>query len=154
MSARLTMMVSPIIVSREVRGDPPVCGGEQKISGGPLYQAEEILGLIEKSARITPTTRKCTADVAKLGLENQQDLAELVRDAVSCGRFIGAEWCKTSETGPWAACDAYELKRREWNENAHKELPVEYYVKFCIGSKGQVILLFSCHPPEAKWRSR
>jgi hypothetical protein len=48
-------------------------------------------------------------------------------------------------SGPWAACDAYELKRRERCPVARKELEYTYYIKFAIGMTGKILLLVSCH---------
>ncbi|MET3715356.1 hypothetical protein ABMD26_001604 [Pseudomonas sp. PvP001] len=61
------------------------------------------------------------------------------------GRYLNAQWCQTGKPGVWAACDAYRVSRKEWNEYAYKELDVTYYVKFCIGKLGGLILLVSCH---------
>lgn len=148
-------MVNNKIVSRFAEGGAPsVEGASLKITEGPLYPRAEVIDLLDKSTQIHTPTKKCQADVLKLKLTEQPLLAALLKDAVLRGRFIGSEWCRTADDGPWAACDAYELKRKEWNEYAFKELEFEYYVKFCIGKTGQVILLISCHPPENKRRHR
>jgi hypothetical protein len=148
------MMVNTTIVSRYTGTGVPLGGAHLKITGGPLYPRADVLDLIEKSTRISAPTKNGAADIAKLKLTDQTELADLLKDTVTRGRFISSEWCRTADDGPWAACDAYELKRKEWNEYAYKELEFAYYVKFCIGKTGQVILLISCHPPEDKRRHR
>ncbi|PLY15334.1 MAG: hypothetical protein C0631_07640 [Sedimenticola sp.] len=68
--------------------------------------------------------------------------------AVQSGRFRGAEWCVQHPNGPWAACDAYSFVRREWLAHAHREMSMEYYIKFAIAKTGKLLLVVSCHPPE------
>lgn len=146
-------MVNPII-SRFSAGGPPAPGQDLKILTGPLYSQADVQAAVDAGARIQPITRKCSNDVSKLGLITQPALSEVLLAAIFTGRYVGSEWCTTADDGAWAACDAYHLKRDEWNENAYKYLQCEYYVKFCIGKAGQVILLISCHPPEDKRRKR
>jgi len=77
---------------------------------------------------------------------DSEELFVLFTEALSKGRFIGSEWCQQQPTGPWAACDAYSLVRREWMSAARRELDMEYYIKFAIGISGTILLLASCHP--------
>ena len=51
-------------------------------------------------------------------------------------------------SGPWAACDAYQLWHNEWVQAAYKEMCFEYYIKFAIGKSGKLLLLVSCHEPQ------
>jgi len=144
-------MVNNRIVSR-FTGVLPENGNDRKIRGGPLYPAEEIMSLLgnDGSEPIITWTKKCTSDVQRLSLDDD-DLIELVQIAVYGGRFIGAEWCEQKPGGPWAACDAYSIIRKEWIPAARKEMDFEYYIKFAIGKTGKILLLTSCHPPE-EWR--
>lgn len=116
---------------------------DRKISGGPLYPTSDVVQALE-AALPQLWTRKCIADVANLGLE-QEDVAGLLREALTQNNFRESEWCQQSTDGPWAACDAYDLTRMEWNEHAHKELRCDYYLKFAIGLTGRLVLTISCH---------
>lgn len=142
-------MVNTRIVSRYTGALPVGKDDSRNIAGGPLYSAEEVLGLFENrgNGSITPWTQKCIKDIQKLELDGD-DLLELIGIAVRSSRFLGSEWCQQKPGGPWAACDAYSVMRREWIPNARKEMDIEYYIKFAIGKTGQIILLVSCHPPE------
>ena len=142
-----------MIVSRFDNQNDPHAKASRAITGGPLYPRDEILDLVRNHVNVTPVTEKAIKDVQNLCLDNP-GLLDLLADCVTSGRFIGSEWCEIGSSGALAACDAYHLCRREWNQYAHKELPVEYYVKFCIGKTGQVVLLISCHPPEDKRRHK
>ena len=137
-----------MIVSRYT-GSPPL--GEtasRTIPGGPLYPVGEVLELLEKEgAQIIAWTNKCQRDIQKWELD-LDDLCQLIELAVSSGRFRGSEWCVQHSNGPWAACDAYSLVRREWIKYARKEVTTEYYIKFAIAKTGELLILASCHPPE------
>ncbi|WP_291820171.1 hypothetical protein [Marinobacter sp.] len=102
-------------------------------------------GPIEPEARAW--TRKCKDDLQKYTLD-AADTVELLTEALQHGRYRDLEWCEQRPTGPRAACDAYTLARKEWIPYAHKEFPIEYYIKFAIAKTGTVILLVSCHLPE------
>ena len=137
-------MVSTMIVSRYVGTLPEIDRSDRKISDGPLYLADEVLMLLEIEQTVVPWTRKCTADVQNLALDGD-DLTDLLREAVSGGRFTGSEWCQQAPNGPWAACDAYSLIRSEWVDVAGREMRMEYYFKLAIGRTGKILLLVSCH---------
>lgn len=130
-------------------GQPP--SGERddrRISGGPLYLAVEVLALLGQGEKVlVPWTRKCKNDLMRLSLDNEGAL-ELVCEALRNGRYRNSEWCEQQPSGPWAACDAYQLSRREWVEAAHKEMTFDYFIKFAIGKTGKVLLLVSCHEPQ------
>lgn len=96
---------------------------------------------------INAWTKKCSADIQKLALD-AGDLYGLLREAFSKGHFLGSEWCQQRPGGPWAACDAYKLFRREWVAAAHRDMDMEYYLKFAIGMTGAILLLVSCHLSE------
>ena len=51
----------------------------------------------------------------------------------------------TARAITWAACDAYVLTQYEYIEAAHKEMPIEYYVKFGIARTGTLLLIISIH---------
>ncbi len=129
-------------------GAPPATWEDRVIDGGPLYPIEEVLRALELGeSALVPWTRKCSDDLMRLALEID-DAVELVREALGSGRYRNSEWCVQSPSGPWAACDAYELRRREWIDAAHKHMVFECYVKFAIGRTGKVLLLVSCHTSE------
>lgn len=139
-------MVSITVVSRNGADIIPPNESNRKIAGEPLYRPEEVLELLADAAShpVVAWTRMCIENTQGLGF-SQKDFCALLRLAVSSGRFRGAEWCIQSGDGPWAACDAYSVVRREWIANAHKEMAIEYYVKFAIAKSGTKILLASCH---------
>lgn len=144
-------MVSNTIVSRFTGELPKSENGPRHIAGGPLYSAEEVRQVLDRfgAEAVKAWTRKCIDDVQKLGLD-ADELRELVESALGSGRFRGSEWCVQYANGPWAACDAYSLVRREWIENAHKFMDIEYYLKIAISKTGRCLLMASCHPPEQR----
>lgn len=132
------------------QGTPPAGEGSdanRKISSGPLYPVEEVMPLVDQ-VLVNFWTRGSVRDSQKWKLD-AQDAADLVASALSNGRFLGAEWCEQKPSGPWAACDAYLVKRLEWNEAAHKSMSFTYYIKFAISNTGQVLLMASNHPEGA-----
>lgn len=142
-------MVNNRNVSR-YQGAPPIIGDSaaRKIPGGPLYDITELAVLLSKGVDVLiPWTRKCAEGLQESALE-LEDVLEIFRLCVVKGIFLGAEWCKQNPTGPWAACDAYRVYRSEWIQYAHKEMQIEYYLKFAIGMTGVVILMASCHLSE------
>ena len=142
-------MVNTRIVSR-FTGDLPVSEFNRKIAAGPLYPEEDVLSLLNSDAEsIIAWTQKCISDVQKWSLDDS-DLHELVKLAVTGGRFMGSEWCKQKPGGPWAACDAYVVIRSEWVQTARREMDIEYYIKFAVGKTGAILLLISCHPYELR----
>lgn len=143
-------MVSAKIVSR-FTGELPLEGTCLKISNGPLYPAEEVLALLtsleSQAQAIRAWTTKCAQDMQKWGID-ADGACELIKQALRIGHFLGSEWCIQRPDGPWAACDAYSLVRREWIQHAYRELNVEYYTKFAIAKSGKILLVISCHPSE------
>lgn len=139
-------MVSVKVVSRYNSNFPGVGATARAIPGGPLYPKNEVLALLDRlgTCGVSLWTRKCTEDIQKLALD-LDEVVEIVSEALRCGRYISSEWCEQQPTGPWAACDAYELKRRERCPVAKKELEYIYYIKFAIGMAGKILLLVSCH---------
>ncbi|MFE8031900.1 hypothetical protein [Thiohalocapsa marina] len=140
-------MVKVINVSSYTEAEPPVATADKvdrKIRGlhGPIYSPDAVLAAAD--GQITPWTRRCLRTVQALGFD-AEDLARLLRDALRHGRYKDSEWCAQSSDEVWAACDAYVLCRREWNEKAFKELECEYYIKFAIAKTGRILLLVSCH---------
>ena len=133
-------------------GAPPsvVSQGRRYIGREPLYDEQKVLALVEKGEQVLiPWTRKCNADLQRFSMDHG-DALELVREAVTHGKYRNSEWSEQKPSGPWAACDAYQLRRREWVEAAHKHFFYEYYVKFAIGKTGKLLLLVSCHSSEDK----
>lgn len=121
---------------------------DRRIAGGPLYPKVEVQTLLDQGESIlVPWTRKCKSDLQRLSWD-RQDALILVQAALSGGRYHNSEWCQQQPSGPWAACDAYQLSRLEWIETAHKDMTIEYYVKFAIGKTRKLLLLVSCHQPQ------
>lgn len=120
-------------------------GSNQKIVSGPLYS--DILKIID-SSMISLATRQCRRDVAELG-KDEKSLKEAIKLAVKTGRFICSEWCQI-DMNSWAACDAYNYYEKAWIEAAWKEMDCEFYVKFCIGLEGNIVLTISYHPPRQR----
>jgi hypothetical protein len=126
---------------------PPNEGAkDRKIAGGPLYAPAQVLQVIlgDPESTLRLWTRDSNRDFMKLDWE-LSDLASAIRLAVTSGTYIDSEWCVQSPTGPVAACDAYEITRREWIAAARKELPCTYFLKFAISRTGSVLLVVSCH---------
>jgi len=136
-------MVKPVNVSRYAAPPPEADHQNRRIAGGPLYfEAEVLAALADQGA--TFWTRRSAENAQELGLDHG-DVAELLRDALRLGRYHGSEWCEQKPSGPWAASDVYLLSRREWNDNAFRELPIDYYLKFALAKSGRVVLTVSCH---------
>ena len=142
-------MVNTKIVSR-FDGQFPTCERDsRKILGGPLYPVCEVLELLDRPSEgsLHIWTKKCARDLKGCNMD-LDGARELLRIALQRGRFLGAEWCVQKPDGPWAACDAYSVFRREWIAAAYKDMDIEYYIKFAIGKKGKLLLLVSCHPSQ------
>lgn len=121
-------------------------GTQCKIAGGPLYQDTNA---IISSASVKAITQQCRKDVASLG-KDEESLKESIKRAVTQGRFRGSEWCQINSNNVWAACDAYSFTEKTWVEAAHKEMDCEFYIKFCIGLTGALVLIVSFHPPRQR----
>ena len=132
-------MVSFNIVS-EYSGDPGP-GNRVKI-GGPLYPLQRVQALVADTGHLNLWTRKCRQDVQNLGWD-AEDVVQLL-GSLTAKHYIDSEWCDNGK-GVWAACDAYELLRREWMPAARKELDIRYFLKFAIGKTGALVLTVSCH---------
>ncbi len=140
-------MVRCIIVSLYQDGTPPEGLGDRKIKGGPLYSRQDLEPLLV--SRQIQTAGGAQADLLKWSMDTD-DIAGLIRLALVEGRYLGAEWCRLSNTkNTWAACDAYSVIERRYNEYSHKAQATEFYLKFAIGKTGQIILTISCHPSRA-----
>ena len=139
---KITIMVSKKIVSLYGTKLPEV-DQERDIKNGPLYDKDQILQLLEEK-NITLWTSKCVIDLQYWEID-LEDVPELIRTGLDKGTFLGSQWCEQKKNGPWAACDAYRISRLEWSEVAHKEISVEYYIKFAINKTGKLLLVVSCH---------
>lgn len=138
-------MVNNVINVSAYRGEPPQSGSDRKISGGPLYSRADVEAALQNGEpAIVAWTRKCINDLQSLSLD-ASDLITLIKTAIDQGVFKGSEWCEQKPSGPWAACDAYRLLRREWVEGMNKEVDMSYYIKFAIGKTGALLLIVSCH---------
>lgn len=116
---------------------------ERKVSGGPKYAKADVLSLLGASA-ITIWTVRCGKHIQMLGLD-MSEVADIVTEAISKGKFICSEWCSQNPAGPDAICDAYVLTRSEWIKAANRKMDCEYYIKLAINKGGNVLLLVSCH---------
>jgi len=143
-------MVNNRIVSR-FKGELPKEGSDTRISNGPLYPREDVLGVLNDGGvdTIIHWTQKCIDDQQRHEL-GPEDALRLIEKALKSGRFLNSSWCKQNPKGPWAACDAYSVIERTWVQNAHKEMDFEFYLKFAIAESGAVLLLVSCHPSEER----
>ncbi|ART78922.1 hypothetical protein [Oceanisphaera avium] len=143
-------MVNNTINVSAYQGQPPtnVQGGRIYIQDGPLYLPRDVLALLDLGDESTKlVTTKCRKDVQVMGFDIA-DVRQLVDTALNTGKYLKSEWCLVGQTDSarsWAACDGYRLLRDEWVEHAHKEMRIEYYVKFAIGKTGKLLLLVSCH---------
>lgn len=137
-------MVTSLILSRYSKGGAPGPGASRRINGGPIYPHAEVLNLLSQEVEVRPVTRTCIDDVQNLNLNNA-GLVSLLTRAVTHGQYLNAQWCETGKPGVWAACDAYKVSRSEQGQHAEQELELPLYVKFCIGKKGVIMLLISCH---------
>ena len=97
---------------------------------------------------VRPWSRGAIADAQKwaLGIE---DLSELLRAAVTSGKYLKSEWCESKPDGPWAACDVYVVARREWIAAPGKKMTIHWYLKVAISITGAVLLTASNHPQGA-----
>jgi hypothetical protein len=134
-------MVSSIIVSQH-DGELPKPERDRKIQG-PLYDSAQVLEILNSKKPIA-WSNGCISDMQKWSFD-EDDLEELTRCALVYGNYIDSEWCTNKPKGAFAACDSYRFTRKEWNENAYKEMSFDYYVKVAIGKSGKVLLLASCH---------
>ena len=136
-----------IVVSQFVGKGPPREGACRKIPGGPLYEAGDVLDLLDPYPPVVEAwTRRCRLDVLNWKLE-EEDVCELVKIAVeSPNQFHDSEWCLQEVDGPWAACDAYTVKCRKWRPHAKIKSGMKFYVKFAIARTSRKLLLVSCHP--------
>lgn len=137
------MINNPINVSK-FNGPPPASIYDSRIiCDGPIYCREEWLALA-KAKKLNFWTRDSARDAANLSL-SAGDIADLLVLALEQGRFRGSQWCRQRPDGPWAACDAYTVTRREWNEYAHKEIETTYYLKAAISKAGTLLFSASNH---------
>ena len=141
---KVTIMVNNVSA---YTGQPPAEGASdaKRRLAGPLYNPADVLAVLSSGSTI-PWTRDCKSDLQGLAFD-EADIQQLLRDTLQHGRYLNSQWCVQRPTGPWAACDAYQLGRDEWNEYAHRDLRVEYYIKFAIGKTGKILLLVSAHVP-------
>lgn len=131
-------------------GEPPttiVGRTDRLIEGGPLYDQGKVAALCEAGS-LHLWSGGAVRDAPKRELDIS-DICELVRRAVSGGRYLRSEWCQQSSGGPWAACDAYVVDAVEWCEAVQKEFQVGWYLKFAVGRTGTMLLSISNHPEGA-----
>jgi hypothetical protein len=133
-------MVSFVVVSEYSGGPDP--GNRVKIGAGPLYDLARVQALAARADRVKLLTQKCRQDVHNLGWD-EDHVAQLLL-SLTAKDYKDSEWCDNGR-GAWAACDAYTIRRREWVPAAHKELTMDYFLKFAIGKAGTLVLMLSCH---------
>ncbi|MBU4609724.1 type II toxin-antitoxin system MqsR family toxin [Achromobacter sp. GG226] len=110
---------------------------------GPLYDLGRVKALASSVQALTIVTRKCRRDIANLFGSNHQDVADLIC-SLNQSDYHDSEWCEVSPKS-LAACDAYRVKRREYDLRTDQTLSINYYVKFAIGRGGKLLLLVSTH---------
>lgn len=138
------MINNPIVVSM-YRTNPQKCEhDERKIYSGPLYATETLYELAAK-AKVIPWSKGAIDDFQKWSFDNEE-LGQLICEALKRGKYIDSEWCINKPGGSWAACDTYLIHVKEWNEYAHKELANAYYLKIALNKTGQLLLSASNHP--------
>ncbi len=137
-------MISKLRNVSAYKGSPPEEGGDRRIAGGRLYAPDDLAALAGEG-QVTLWSAGAIRDAAKWSLD-VADVARLIECAVRQGRYRGSEWCIQKPNGPWAACDAYTVTVEEWLETARRNMPVTYYLKFCIAKTGCLLLLVSNHP--------
>ncbi len=133
-------MVNFMVISEYSGGPDP--GDRVKIGIVPLYPLERVRALANDPQQVRLWTRRAAKDVLNLDW-SEGDVAEFLAE-LQPHQYIDSEWC-TNGSGVWAACDAYEVKRREPVKTANKEMNVVYFVKFAIGKTGSLVLVVSCH---------
>ncbi len=144
------MMISRSLNVSHYAGEPPAAADgepDRAIRGGPLYGKEEVLSLAA-SGQLRLWSSGAIRDAQKWAFA-LEDLCGLISLAIQRGRYLKSEWCEQKPNGPWAACDAYRVTRSEWNEAAHKDFELTYYMKFAISKTGQMLLSASNHPEGA-----
>lgn len=109
----------------------------------PLNPQKEVLSILSRN-KPAAMTRKSNTDLQRLSLD-LEDLGDLIEEAVKYGKYRDSEWCQSNSGNIWFACDSYELRKKEYIENAYKEIDVNYFLKFCINKNGDVVCTFSCH---------
>lgn len=142
-------MVNTVNVSA-YKGTPPQepsVDGRHYIEGGPIYSLEDLESLLDQGENLLRLwTKDCVKDVQNLFDGDLSGVLELLKTiAADKARYLKSEWCVQKPTGPWAACDSYQILREEWIQHAHKYMSIEYYVKFAIGKTGSLLLVISCH---------
>lgn len=133
-------MVNSKIISEYSGGPDP--GDRVKIGVEPLYPLDRVKALAADPRQVRLWTKKVAKDVLNLNW-SEFDVAELLVE-LRPHQYIDSEWC-TNGFGVWAACDAYEVTRREWVKTVNKEMNMVYFVKFAIGKTGALVLVVSCH---------
>ncbi len=120
---------------------PPEDQGRGKIIGGPLYSLDNIK---VKGNKIYLATPKCIKDTRNLGFDN--DGVSRLLNQLSSSDYKYSEWCCCGGNGTnYAACDAYVLKRHEYNEKTFSTNEIEYFLKFALKKNGDVVIVVSCH---------
>lgn len=116
----------------------------------PLYDPKEILEKLEDNSfrffTATPKSRKDLTYRLQITLPSDiSKLRELVRLALTEGKYLNSQWCKTSDA-VWAACDSYRFKHTTYNQYSYKYMTSEIYLKFALNNNGQALLIVSAHP--------
>lgn len=134
-------MVIKVISKYDV--DPPADpeAGNRRISAGPLYSQHEVMGACNDCRLLT---RKSKNNAADLGLE-KSDVIDLIKMAVTNGRYLNSEWCATGSNNCIAACDAYKVAYRVYNKETDRYMNWDCYLKFAVNKNGQLLLVVSVH---------
>lgn len=138
-------MVNVKIIGR-FTGPPNPCeaGASRKIPDGPLFKKDEVEAVLATGG-IKTVTKDCLKDLLALELD-LDDLKVIVGEAINSGNYKDSEWALLNrDRGVWLACDAYLLKRKEWVDTASKFMWIDYYLKFSLSNRGEMILTVSFH---------
>lgn len=133
-----------MVLSRYTDSPPSdECTGKKIVTSERLYSVADVLTALENKGG-SLQTEKSVRDAKRLNFD-ADGIIELVKDAVTSGKYRDSEWCLNKKGLAWLACDSYILKRSVYIEAAHKDMIFEYFIKFAIGKMGNIVLIVSCH---------
>lgn len=99
---------------------------------------------------IKAITQGCIDDMQAEYL-NAEDAARIILSLTEA-QYLNSQWCKTGNGGTgrpelsWAPCDAYIAEVPE--NKSSGIVAVDYYIKLCLNSMGNLIMLISLHRPK------
>lgn len=142
-----------MFVASEYDDAPPAeLGWEGRINiPGPIYPLERVVALAQEASRVNLWTRGSIqraqalhgTSAIQFGSDTEYIASLLVELGVN-GIYLKSEWCDNGKNAV-AACDSYQLVRREWAAGLGKFISVKYYLKFALSRAGNLILVVSNH---------